>query len=151
MLTTSWFVPRIRHWPASIKTSAYKEASESKFSLERPSDGCLRFLDLMLKNPGSLCWEYGKMSSKPLLPFKSSHPKSVRKAIARNLMNNAISKSCFHSIGCALQRLFDHFHMAGYPEEYVFKQLVNLVSLNKDRTRKRRRVSGSPLLSQNFS
>lgn len=46
-------------------------APEMRFTVERPMNGKLQFLELMIHNEKGLCWEYGKENAKPLLSKKS--------------------------------------------------------------------------------
>ncbi|CAN7990421.1 unnamed protein product [Ixodes hexagonus] len=116
---------------AALEKAACDSSPELKFSVDRPESGSLQFLDLQLKHPSSLCWEYGKPTLKPLPPFHSCHSKHVKAGIVRNLINSTLKKSCSHSISSALGRLFDRFGASGYPQDYVSNQLLFLVSAKK--------------------
>lgn len=118
---------------ASPEKAVYGSAPELKFSTEGPSNGCLQYLNLHLKNPSSLCRQYGKPTSKLQLPFNSCHSRNVKAGIVRNLVSSTLKKSCYHSTGSSLQRLFGRFGAAGYPKNYVFGQLLFLTSFTKRR------------------
>lgn len=113
---------------ALAENFVYESAPELQFSVERPANDCLQFLDIQLKTASSLCLQNGKTEVKLLLPFKSCHSKNVKAGVVRNLVDNAPKKYCSHSIGSALQRLFNCFSVAGFPEDYVFRQLLYWVN-----------------------
>lgn len=46
----------------------------------------------------------------------------------RNLVDSALRISCSHSIGSALQGLFNRFSVAGFSEDFVFRQLLYRVN-----------------------
>lgn len=71
-------------------------APELKFTVERPTNGRLQFLELMIHNEKGLCWEYGKENAKPLLSKNSCHSKTVKAGIVRSLITNAMERSCTH-------------------------------------------------------
>ncbi|CAN7943705.1 unnamed protein product, partial [Ixodes pacificus] len=89
----------------SLEKVVFEAAPELKFSLERPNDDRLQYLDVQLRTSSGLCWEYGKVASKPLLPFNSCHSKHVKLGINRNLVNSTVQKSCSHFIGSSFRRL----------------------------------------------
>ncbi|CAN8026771.1 unnamed protein product, partial [Ixodes persulcatus] len=92
---------------------------ELLLSHEEPIEEDLHFLDLRSNVSNGLCWEYGKLEPKPLLPYQSSHSKLVKRGVVTSLPNNAIKKSCVHRVDAAIKYQQTRFKNAGYKANVV--------------------------------
>lgn len=117
------------------------------FTTESPENGRLQFLDLCIQESNSAtCWLYKQRSTKPLLPFESSHSRTVKEAITQNLLRSACQRSCHHltkeAIGLQVQRL----RTSGYPmariQESARKVFLGLTEI--DRREKREKCKERP-------
>ncbi|CAN8003234.1 unnamed protein product [Ixodes hexagonus] len=115
----------------SIENTVYREAPELQFSIERPGNNVLQYLDLQLRLVPGLCWSYGKVKPKPILPFDSCHSKHIKAGLVRNMINNAVQRSCCHSIWTSIQGLLSRLSDAKYPQEFLTKQLSYIVASGK--------------------
>lgn len=74
-------------------------------------------------------------SQKPLLPFKSCHPKAIKRGIVTSLLKNAIAKTCIHQIEKAttttLHRLLD----AGFNDD-IINEVMRSLSKGKKEAKK---------------
>ncbi|CAN7983728.1 unnamed protein product [Ixodes hexagonus] len=108
----SGLLPKIR----DVVTSA---APEMVFTAEEPVGGVMQYLDLRLYVHGGLCWEYGKVTPKPLLPFKSCHSKLVKRGIVMSLLDAALKKSCPHKGPVSIRNQLLRLKHAGYNNNIV--------------------------------
>lgn len=82
---------------------------------------CLRvtncsFLDLTLFfEDDHTCYMYAPRSEKPLLNFRSSHPKLVKNSIAFSCCKSALSKTCHHLMRQSLEGQVARLKQAGFP------------------------------------
>lgn len=87
---------------------------------EPPSDGQLRFLDLVLIfRDEHTCWEYAPRSQKGLLPFGSAHSKIVKRGVARGVLRSALDRSCPHRVQHSFDGQVDRLRSAAYPEDLL--------------------------------
>ncbi|XP_042144221.1 uncharacterized protein LOC121834568 [Ixodes scapularis] len=98
-------------------------APELRFTVERPMNGKLQFLELMIHNEKGLCWEYRKENAKPLLSKNSCHSRTVKAGIVKSLITNAMDRSCTHFLAESVKRQWRRLNSAGYQDEFVGKQL----------------------------
>lgn len=116
---------------ATIEGLIRATAPELGFTIEKPNKGVLQFLDLRIHLENGLCWEYGKLSPKPILPRQSCHSKIVKAGIVKSLIKNSLKKSCIHFMDQALKRQYERLEDAGYEEAFVSRQLAIEVSGKK--------------------
>lgn len=57
-----------------------------RFTVERPENGILQFLDLCVHVEGCLCWEYGNENEKPLSSKKRCHANYVKAGAVKLLL-----------------------------------------------------------------
>ncbi|XP_072142758.1 uncharacterized protein [Dermacentor andersoni] len=87
-----------------------------RFTKEVPSCGQLQLLDIRLVFPKEgLCWMYNPRSLKGLLPFESAHSKIVKRAIATNSLQAALTKSCIHLVSSSFSTQVQRLQQAGFP------------------------------------
>lgn len=79
-------------------------APEFKFTVEKPEDDVLQFLDLRIHVNRGLCWEYGKENSKPVLPRMGCHSETVKPGIVNSVVRNALERSWFHHTTESVER-----------------------------------------------
>lgn len=73
------------------------------FMHKLPEMGVLQFLDVRLHLGGDqLCWQNAPRSKKGILPYQSAHSKLVKRGIAKNAMNAALTRSCQHKMQASL-------------------------------------------------
>lgn len=109
----------------TIIVNVKKAAPELCFTVEYPVNGMLQFLDLKLILNTCLCWEYGKVSSKPVLPASSCHSKNVKSGVMRSLFSNAFKRSCEHRVGFALGSQLQRVVRAGYRDGQIGRSLFS--------------------------
>lgn len=91
-----------------------------QLTMELPSNGQLRFLDLaMTFNNEHTCWEYAPRSQKGLLPFCSAHSKLVKRGVAMGVLSNALNRSCPHQVQHSFDNQVSRLKSAGYPCDLV--------------------------------
>lgn len=61
-----------------------------------------------------LCWYYCPRSRKPILGYSSSHPKVIKSGTAVNLLNSAVTKSCYHKMACVFPKQITRLQDAGF-------------------------------------
>lgn len=85
-------------------------------SHEVPENSCLRFLELKLHFlPDHVCWIFEPRANKPLLPYESAHSKLVKRNIIQATFNNALLKSCAHSLESSFFNQAQRLLSSGYP------------------------------------
>ncbi|XP_049516394.1 uncharacterized protein LOC125942482 [Dermacentor silvarum] len=86
------------------------------FTFELAKDNSLQFLDLdiTLTDEGS-CWMYRPRAHKELVPYESTHSKTVKRAIATMCLESALKKSCCHKAQGSFDEQILKLRKAGFP------------------------------------
>uniref|UniRef100_A0A147BDN4 Putative reverse transcriptase n=1 Tax=Ixodes ricinus TaxID=34613 RepID=A0A147BDN4_IXORI len=113
-------------------------APEFKFTVEKPEDDVLQFLDLRIHVNRGLCWEYGKENSKPVLPRMSCHSKTVKAGIVKSLVRNALERSCVHHITESIERQWKRLISVGYDDSFIKRQLELFIKGRRETEEKSR-------------
>ncbi|CAN8027103.1 unnamed protein product, partial [Ixodes persulcatus] len=82
----------------------------------KPEEGVLQFLDIRVHVRDGLCWEYGKITQKPVFSKHSCHSKIDKAGVVKSLVKNALDRSCTHYMNQAVQRQWRRLEDAGYQE-----------------------------------
>ncbi|XP_042149994.1 uncharacterized protein LOC121838063, partial [Ixodes scapularis] len=119
---------------AAIETVFQKNSHGLTFTKEAPSPEGLQFLDLRLvPTSKGICWAHQQRSSKPVLPFNSSHSRNVKNGIVRNLVASAKVKSCQHLSAPSLSKQISRLIKAGYPRDLIETTIKRLVAGQKSK------------------
>lgn len=93
-----------------------------------PTDGKLKFLDVSPKLEKGLCCEYGKVTTKPILPAISCHSKLLKGGLVWSLVFNSLNMSCCHFVTptskqTALSKQTEKLKRAGYATRLIMSKL----------------------------
>lgn len=104
-----------------------RHGKELSFTHELTKDHQIQFLDIALTFfDDHVCWKYNPRSQKSLLPYDSSHSKTVKRAIASQCVVSALKKSCIHSVQQSFAAQMVRLQEAGFPQ-YVLTAVAEAV------------------------
>ncbi|XP_040071196.1 uncharacterized protein LOC115320437 [Ixodes scapularis] len=122
----------------SLEREIRSAAPELKFTTEKPERGVLEFLDLRIHVNQGVCWEYGKESSKPVLPRISCHSKTVKAGVVKSLVRNALDRSCVHFITDSVKRQCKRLINVGYKDSFIKRQLEIVIKGRREKEQGKR-------------
>nr|XP_054933026.1 uncharacterized protein LOC126542008 [Dermacentor andersoni] len=104
------------HTVQGILTDFKQQGKGLDFTFELAKDNSLQFLDLniTLTDEGS-CWMYRPRARKEVLPYESTHSKTVKRAIATMCLESALKKSCCHKAQASFDDQILKLRKAGFP------------------------------------
>lgn len=113
------------------------------FTHELPLYSSLQFLDINLNFlDDHVCWEYSPRTAKALLPYDSSHSKTVKRAIASSCLHSALYKSCEHAVDKSFGHQMTRLEAAGFPRSMLTAVAEDLLRKTKTVSQ---RVTPEPL------
>nr|XP_037287876.1 uncharacterized protein LOC119180841 [Rhipicephalus microplus] len=90
------------------------------FTHEVPLNNSLQFLDINIRCcDGNVCWMYSPRAKKELLPYNSSHSKTVKRAIGSLCLESALTKSCEHMLETSFTAQIERLKNAGFPSSVL--------------------------------
>ena len=115
-----------------VKHKVLAAFEKNKLSLEftteeMDSEGRLQFLDILVI-PGKfgVCWRNAQRMKKQVLPWKSSHSKSIKVGVVKGMIRSAIFKSCSHQIQRSIEGQVVRLVDAEYNLDFIEHQMKQL-------------------------
>ncbi|XP_042150172.1 uncharacterized protein LOC121838157 [Ixodes scapularis] len=119
----------------SISPCFLSAAGSLNFKREDPTEEGLQYLDIRLNTTETgICWAFRQRSEKPVLPFSSSHSRSVKTGVVTSLITSARSRSCSHHSTSSVKTQFNRLLKAGYPMDLLSSVTQRLIVNRTPRT-----------------
>jgi hypothetical protein len=115
-----------------VITREFNNNSESlEFTVEdQDEEGRLQFLDLLLiAGKRGICWRCQQRKAKSVLPFSSSHSRSIKVGVVKGMMRSSVTKSCQHECQKSLEINARRLDKGGYPRNFIMSQIRNLATV----------------------
>jgi hypothetical protein len=111
-----------------VKETIKKEAISLKFTIERPIENRIQFLDLQVQcEKLEFCWKYLPREGKTILSCKSNHTRIIKHGFVQNVLQNSVKKSCEHEVVNSLKRQFEKLRRAGYTKQSLIPVIRKVI------------------------